>query len=50
MKVLAFAGTRDRRWEPKELRARVFEIAGKVSRHARQTVLHVAASAPERLC
>ncbi|MCA4133048.1 IS1380 family transposase [Arthrobacter sp. M4] len=45
--MLAFAGTKVRRWEPKKLRARVFEIAGKVSRHARLVIVHLATSAPE---
>lgn len=45
--MLAFAGTRARRWEPKKLRARIFEIAGKISRHARQLTVHLASTAPE---
>jgi hypothetical protein len=34
--MLAFAGTQARRWEPKKLRTRIFEITGKISSHARQ--------------
>ncbi|MGO4652259.1 IS1380 family transposase [Arthrobacter sp. 2RAF22] len=45
--LLAFTGTKVRRWEPKKLRARVFEIAGKISRHARQVIVHLASTAPE---
>ncbi len=45
--MLAFHGTKARRWEPKKLRARIFEIAGKISRHARQFTVHLAAKAPE---
>ncbi|WP_420030178.1 IS1380 family transposase, partial [Psychromicrobium xiongbiense] len=45
--MLAFAGTKAKRWEPKKLRARVFEIAGKISHHARQTLIHLPRSAPE---
>lgn len=45
--LLASTGTKVRRWEPKKLRARVFEIAGKISRHARQVIVHLASTAPE---
>ena len=45
--LLAFDRTRARRLEPKKLRAGIFEIAGKISRHARQVTVHLAASAPE---
>ncbi|MBG6181989.1 hypothetical protein IWX62_003214 [Arthrobacter sp. CAN_A1] len=45
--MLGFHGTRARRWEPKRLRARIFEIAGKTSRHARSLTVHLAATAPE---
>jgi hypothetical protein len=47
IQMLAFAGTRARRWEPKKLRPRILEIAGKISRHARQTTVHLAAAAPD---
>lgn len=45
--MLAFAGTKARRWEPKRLRARIFEIAARLARHARRLTVHLAASAPE---
>ncbi|WP_370526268.1 IS1380 family transposase [Pseudarthrobacter sp. NBSH8] len=45
--MIAFTGTKARRWEPKKLRARLFEIGGKLASHARQTTLHLAATAPE---
>ena len=45
--MLAFHGTKARRWEPKKLRARIFEIAGKISTHARKLILHLAAAAPD---
>ncbi|KRE67770.1 hypothetical protein ASG92_14150 [Arthrobacter sp. Soil736] len=45
--MLAFAGTKARRWEPKKLRARIFEIGGKISRHARRVTVHLASLAPE---
>ncbi|MEC5178773.1 IS1380 family transposase [Arthrobacter sp. CG_A4] len=45
--MLAFAGTAARRWEPKKLRTRIFEIAAKISRHARRITVHLAAKAPE---
>lgn len=36
-----------RRWEPKRLRARIFETAARISTHARRTVMRLAAAAPE---
>ncbi len=45
--MIAFTGTKARRWEPKKLRARLFEIGGRITHHARQTTLHLAATAPE---
>lgn len=45
--MVAFTGTKARRWEPKKLRVRLFEIAGKVTSHARRTTLHLAAKAPD---
>ena len=45
--MLALHGTKARRWEPKKLRARIFEIAGRISSHARQLTVHLAARAPE---
>jgi hypothetical protein len=35
-----------RRWEPKRLRLRLFSIAGRIARHARQTRLRLATHAP----
>lgn len=45
--MIAFTDTKARRWEPKKLRARLFEIGGKIATHARQTTLHLASSAPD---
>ncbi len=45
--MVAFSGTKARRWEPKKLRARLFEIGGRIATHARQTTLHLAATAPD---
>ena len=45
--MIAFTDTKARRWEPKKLRARLFEIGGKIASHARQTILHLASTAPE---
>lgn len=45
--MVAFTGTKARRWEPKKLRARLFEIGGKAASHARQTTLHLASTAPD---
>jgi len=45
--MIAFTGTKARRWEPKKLRARLFEIGGKIASHARKTTLHLAATAPD---
>ena len=45
--MVAFTGTKARRWEPKKLRARLFEIGGKAASHARQTTLHLASAAPD---
>lgn len=44
--MLALHGTPARRWEPKRLRARIFETAGRITRHARRAILHLAATAP----
>ncbi len=44
--MIGFTGTKARRWEPKKLRARFFEIAGKLAKHARQTTLRLASNAP----
>lgn len=45
--MLALAGTTARRWEPKRLRARIFETGGKIITTGRRFVLHLAATAPE---
>jgi hypothetical protein len=46
MQLLALAGHPARRWEPKRLRLRLFAIAGRIARHARQVHLRLAAHAP----
>lgn len=45
--MLALTGTPARRWEPKRLRARVFEIAGKIIATGRRQILHLAATGVE---
>ncbi|WP_344719497.1 IS1380 family transposase, partial [Brevibacterium daeguense] len=45
--MLAFAGTPARTWEPKRLRARIFETAGKLITTGRRLILHLATAAPE---
>ncbi|MBM7848105.1 IS1380 family transposase [Arthrobacter roseus] len=45
--MVALTGTKARVWEPKKLRARLFEIGGRIAIHARRTTLHLAATAPE---
>lgn len=45
--MLALSGTPARTWEPKRLRARIFEIAGKLVATGRRLILHLAATAPE---
>jgi hypothetical protein len=44
--ILALTGSNARRWEPKRLRHRIFSLAGRIARHARQTVIHLAAHHP----
>ncbi|MBL7502515.1 IS1380 family transposase [Frankia sp. CNm7] len=44
--LLALADHPARRWEPKRLRHRLFWLAGRLARHARRTVLHLAAHHP----
>jgi hypothetical protein len=41
--LLGFATHPARRWEPKRLRLRLFTVAGRLARHARGLVLHLAA-------
>lgn len=45
--MLALTGTPARRWEPKRLRARVFETAGKIITTGRRQILHLAATGVE---
>ena len=42
--MLGFAAHPARRWEPKRLRLRLLSIAGRLARHTRRLVLHLAAS------
>ena len=44
--MLALTGHEARRWEPKRLRLRLFSVAGRIARHARQTHLRLARHAP----
>ncbi|PCC30219.1 IS1380 family transposase [Glutamicibacter sp. BW80] len=44
MQMLGLTGTQARVWEPKKLRAQLFEVAGKISTHARKRTLHFAAA------
>ncbi|WP_174517958.1 transposase, partial [Lentzea aerocolonigenes] len=44
--MLALTGHEARRWEPKRLRLRVFSVAGRIARHARQVHLRLARHAP----
>jgi hypothetical protein len=46
MQMLALTGHPARRWEPKRLRLRLFAIAGRLARHARQIHLRLAVHAP----
>lgn len=45
--MLALTGTEARRYEPKRLRTRIFETAGKIITTGRRKILHLAATAPE---
>lgn len=45
--LLALTGSEARRYEPKRLRARIFETAGKIITTGRRRILHLAATAPE---
>jgi Transposase DDE domain group 1 len=42
MQMLAYPARDARRWEPKRLRLRLFSAAGRLARHGRQTVVHLA--------
>ena len=44
--LLAFPAHPARRWELKRLRLRIFSLAGRLTRTARRTVLHLPAHAP----
>lgn len=44
--MLAFTGHAARCREPKRLRLRLWSIAGRITRHARRTVVNLAARAP----
>jgi Transposase DDE domain group 1 len=50
MQMLAFADTDARRWEPKRLRLRLFNIAGQLASTARRTTLHLSTHAPWIRC
>ncbi|MBM7499857.1 hypothetical protein JOD52_000697 [Brachybacterium muris] len=49
MQTIALTSTDARKWEPKRLRARLFEIPATLLRRARHKVLHLAQHAPEAL-
>ena len=49
MQMIALTSTDARRWEPKRLRARLFEIPATLVRRSRTKVLHLAQHAPEAL-
>ncbi len=44
--LVALTGHPARKWEPKRLRLRLFSVAARITRHARQTRLRFSASAP----
>src|SRR5258705_3323707 len=46
LQMLALHDHPARRWEPKRLRLRLFSIAARIARHARQTRLRLSAHAP----
>jgi len=46
MQMLALTGTRARVWEPKRLRLRLFQIAGRIARRSRRLWLNLSAHAP----
>ncbi|NMA78415.1 MAG: IS1380 family transposase, partial [Actinomycetales bacterium] len=49
MQTIALTSHDARKWEPKRLRARLFEIPATLVRRSRQRVLHLAEHAPEAL-
>jgi hypothetical protein len=46
MQMLAYPTVNARRWEPKRLRLRLFSAAGRLARHGRRTVIHLARHGP----
>jgi hypothetical protein len=46
MQLLAYPTASVRRWEPKRLRLRLFSAAGRLARHGRRTVVHLARHGP----
>jgi hypothetical protein len=46
MQMLAYPASNARRWEPKRLRLRLFSAAGRLARHSRRTVVHLARHGP----
>ncbi len=46
MQTIALTSTDARRWEPKRLRARLFEVPATLARRSRSMVLHLAEHAP----
>jgi len=49
MQTIAFTSDDARRWEPKRLRARLFEIPATLVRRGRHKILRLAQHAPEAL-
>src|SRR5699024_7042085 len=47
MQTIAFTSDDTRKWEPKRLRARLFEVPATLVRRCRHKVLHLALHAPE---
>src|SRR5699024_9123030 len=47
MQTIAFTSDDARKWEPKRLRARLFEVPATLVRRCRHKVLHLAQHAPE---
>lgn len=41
MGLLGYTGQSTRKWEPKRVRHRLFQIPATIARHARQRVLHL---------
>ena len=49
MQTIALTSTDARKWEPKRLRARLFEVPAILVRRARRKILHLAQHAPEAM-